>query len=108
MAEHTYEELKHMTIAQLKELAAETDHEAVEGYTQLKKEQLIPALCAAFGIETYEHHEVVGLDKAKIKAEIRQIKKHRDEALAAGDKAAYKRAMRQIHQRKHVLRRATV
>jgi DNA-binding IclR family transcriptional regulator len=108
LAEHTYEELKHMTVNDLRDLAAEIEHEAVQGYTQLKKEQLIPALCTALGIETHEHHEVVGINKGKIKAEIRRIKQERDEALAAGNKVAYKAALRQIHRRKHELRKATV
>ncbi len=108
MAEHTYEELKHQTIAELRELAAGIDHEAVQGYTQLKKEQLLPALCTALGIDTHEHHEVVGIDKGKVKAEIRQFKLRRDEALAGGDKAAYKRALREIHRRKHELRKSMV
>lgn len=106
MAVHTYEELKHMHVAELRELAAGIEHEAVQGHTQLKKEQLIPALCTALGIEMHEHHEVVGIDKGKIKAEIRQVKQQRDEALAAGDKAAFKNALRRIHRCKRELRRA--
>lgn len=106
MAEHTYEEFKHMNVADLRELAAGIEHEAVQGYTQLKKEQLIPALCTALGLEMHEHHEVVGVDKVKIKADIRQAKQQRDEALAAGDKVAYKKALRRIHKQKHELRKA--
>lgn len=108
MAEHTYEELKHLNIAELRELAAGIEHEAVQGYTQLNKDHLIPALCTALGIEMHEHHEVVGIDKAKVKAEIRQFKQQRDEALAGGDKVAYKYALRAIHRRKHELRKSMV
>jgi hypothetical protein len=39
---YTYEELKHKTIAQLREIAAGIDHPAVQGFTQLHKEQLLP------------------------------------------------------------------
>ena len=53
----TYEELKHMTVADLRDLAKDLDHEAVEGYTQLNKDHLIPALCKAYGIDTHEHHD---------------------------------------------------
>ena len=35
MAEHTYEELKHKTVAQLREVAAGIEHDAVKGHTQL-------------------------------------------------------------------------
>jgi hypothetical protein len=108
MADHTYEELKHQTIAQLRELAAGIDHEAVQGYTQLNKDHLLPALCTALGIEMHEHHEVVGIDKAKVKAEIREFKEQRDAALAGRDKAAYRRALGQIRRRKRKLRRSTV
>ncbi len=36
------------------------DHEAVKDYTQLNKEHLTPAVCAALGIDAHEHHHVVG------------------------------------------------
>jgi len=44
--EHTYEELKKMNVSELRELAKEMEHEAVQGYTQLNKEHLLEALCA--------------------------------------------------------------
>ena len=34
---HTYEELKKKTVAELRQLAGELDHEAVQGYTQLNE-----------------------------------------------------------------------
>ncbi len=108
MPEHTYEELKHKTIAELRELAAGIEHEAVQGYTQLNKEHLLPGLCTALGIEMHEHHEVVGIDKGKVKAEIRQFKQQRDAALSRGDKAGYHAALRGIHRGKRTLRRSTV
>ncbi len=106
MTEHTFEELKHMNVADLREIAAGEEHEAVQGYTQLKKEQLIPALCTALDIEMHEHHEVVGVNKVKIKAQIRRAKEERDNALASGDKVAHKKALRRIHRGKRTLRRA--
>ena len=48
---HTYEELKKKTIAELREIAKEIQHEAVQGYTQLNKEHLLPAVCKALGID---------------------------------------------------------
>ncbi|HEY9432235.1 MAG TPA: hypothetical protein VI260_12305 [Blastocatellia bacterium] len=35
MAERDYEELKHKTVAQLREIAAGIEHDAVKGHTQL-------------------------------------------------------------------------
>ena len=52
---HTYEELKKKTVAQLKEIAAEIDHPAVQGYTQLRKPELLPRICQALGIDAHEH-----------------------------------------------------
>lgn len=105
---HTYHELHGMTVAKLREIASEIDHEAVHGYSTMHKEHLIPALCEALGIEAHEHHEVVGLDKSAVKAEIRAAQGRRDDALAAGDKSAYRSELRRIHRLKHELRRATV
>src|SRR5438034_1189956 len=47
----TYEELKAKTIEQLREIAKGIDNEAVKGYSQMNKNHLLPALCAALGIE---------------------------------------------------------
>jgi len=104
----TYEELKHMTVAGLRDLAKDLDHEAVEGYTQLNKEHLIPALCKAYGIDTHEHHDVVGLDKKPIKDKIRQLKVQRQAALDAHDHAKLKSVRRRIHHLKRRIRAATV
>ena len=71
---HTYEELKKKTVAELRQIAGELDHEAVQGYTQLNKEHLLPALCKALGIEAHEHHAAVAAEKGMIKAQMREIK----------------------------------
>ena len=105
---HTYHDLHGMPVAQLREIAAEIEHEAVHGYLTMHKEPLVEALCEALGIEAHEHHEVTGIDKAPIKAEIRALKVKRDEAQAAGDRVETKRIRRSIHRLKHKLRRATV
>ena len=47
---HTYEELKHKPLAELREIAAGITHEAVQGYTQLNKDHLLVALCKALPI----------------------------------------------------------
>jgi len=107
MAEYTYEQLKHKTVAELREIAKGNEHEALQGYTQLNKDHLIVALCKALNIG-HEHHEAVGIDKAALKTQIKTLKKQRDEAVAAHDSARLKSLRRQIHNLNHRIRRATV
>jgi hypothetical protein len=104
---YTYEQLKHMTVAELREIAKGTDGEIVQGYTQLNKEHLVGALAKALGIQ-HEHHEVVGVDKAAIKSRIRQMKQKREAALAAHDHAELKMVRRTIHRLKRRIHKATV
>ena len=106
--EHTYEELSKMTVAQLREIAKGQDDQALRGYTQLNKAHLLPAVCKALGVDTHEHHEVVGLDKSQIKAQIKNLKSERDAALEAHDHKQLKTIRRRIHGMKRELRRATV
>lgn len=104
---YTFEELKHKTLADLREIAKGTDHEAVQGYTQLNKEHLVVALAKALGIQ-HEHHDVIGIDKASIKSRIRQLKVQREAALAAHDHAQLKAVRRNIHRLKRQIHKATV
>ena len=101
---HTYEELKAKTLADLREMAKGLNHPAVQGYSQMKKDHLLPAVCAALGVDTKEHHTVVGIDKAGIKAKIRELKRQRDAALAAADRSQLKGVRRTIHHLNHQLR----
>lgn len=105
--EVTFEQLKHKTVAELREMAKGIEHEAVQGYTQLNKEHLIVAISKALGIQ-HEHHEVVGVDKAGIKARIRTLKKQRDEALTTHDRAQLKVVRRTIHRLKRRIHKATM
>ena len=105
--EYTFEQLKHKTVAELREIAKGIEHEAVQGYTQLNKEHLLVAISKALGIK-HEHHDVVGVDKASIKARIRELKKKREEALAAHDHDQLKVVRRTIHRLKRQIIRATV
>ena len=105
--EYTFEQLKHKTVAELREIAKGNEHEALQGYTQLNKEHLLVALSNALGIQ-HEHHDVVGVDKASIKARIREVKKKRDEALSAHDRAQLKIARRTIHRLKRRINKAIV
>ena len=93
----TFEDLKKKTVAELRDMAKGLTHDAVQGYTQMNKEHLLPALCSALSIPVHEHHDVVGIDKPAIKAKMRELKKKRDEALEAGDNALLKSVRRQIH-----------
>ena len=100
----TYEELRAKTVAELREIAKGIVHDAVQGYSQMNKERLLPAICVALGIEMREHHEVVGIDKAGIKMKIRELKRQRDEALATEDYSQLKNLRRQIHHLNHQIR----
>ena len=105
--EYTFEQLKHKTVVELREIAKGIEHEAVQGYTQLNKEHLLVAISKALGIQ-HEHHEVVGVDKAAIKSRIKALKSRRDAALTAHDHAALKKARRGIHRLKRQIHKATV
>jgi DNA-binding IclR family transcriptional regulator len=104
---YTIEELKHKTLTDLREIAKGSDHEALQGYTQLNKQHLIGALAKALGIQ-HEHHEVVGVDKSGIKARIRELKTQRAAALDAHDHAQLKVVRRTIHRLKRRIHKATV
>lgn len=105
---YTHHELRHKTLAELRDIAKGIEHEAVQGYTQLNKEHLVTALCTALGIDMHEHHDVVGIDKSKIKSRIKALKTKRDGALAAHDHAQLKLARRSIHRLKRQIHKATV
>jgi hypothetical protein len=105
---HTYDELKHKPLAELREIAKGITDEAAQGYTQLNKDHLLVALCKALGIDTHAHKEVKGIDKAATKTRIKEWKKKRDAALAASDRKNLKVALDQIHHLKRVMRKAMV
>ncbi len=105
---HTFEELKKKTVAQLREIASEIDHEAVKGYTQLNKEHLLKAICTALKIDTFQHHHVEGINKTAIKAKIKELKKKRDEYLESHDHKQLRLVRHKIHRFKRALHKATV
>jgi hypothetical protein len=94
---YTYHDLKAKTVVELRDIAKDITHEAVQGYSQLNKEHLLPALCRALGIDMHEHHQVKGIDKAGIKAKMRTLKAERDQALEAHDSGKLKEVRREIH-----------
>lgn len=105
---HSFEELKKKTVAELREIAKGIEHEAVKGHSQMHKTTLLIALCKALGIDTHEHHAAAGINKTAIKAQIREFKKKRDEALAAHDHVQLKVVRREIHRLKRQIHRATI
>jgi len=108
MAEHTYEELKQKTVAQLREIAAGIEHDAVKGHTQLNKEHLITAICKALNIDTFRRHHAEGAGASVMKSRIKELKKQRDEALSAHDHSRLRAVRREIHSLKVKLHRASV
>lgn len=95
---YTYHDLHGKTIEELREIAkGVANQEAVQGYSQMNKQHLLPALCKALGIDTREHHDVVGIDKPAIKAKMRDLKKRRDAAIEAHDHGTLKAIRRHIH-----------
>ena len=95
---YSYHELKGKTVQELRDIAKTVEqHDAVQGYSQMNKDHLLPALCKALGIDTHEHHAVVGLDKPAIKARMRDLKEKRAAALQSGDSDLLKSVRRQIH-----------
>jgi glucose-6-phosphate-specific signal transduction histidine kinase len=105
---YTYDELKHKTVGELRDIAAGIEHEALQGYTQLNKEHLLHALARALGVEEHLHHDVVGINKTDIKSQIKTLKRERDEAIAAHDHTRLKQLRRQIHRLKREIHKATV
>ena len=106
--EHTFEELKKKRVAELRDIAKELDHEAVKGYTQLNKEHLLAAVCAALGIDMHEHHVVRDSHKPGMKAEIRHLRELRDKAAASKDHDTLRMAQKKIRKLKRTLRSMAV
>lgn len=105
---YSYEDLRKKTIEDLREIAKGIEHDAVQGYTQMNKEHLLPAICKALGIDAHEHHQVVGLDKKAIKARMRKLRDERGKALQAHDRGQLKEIRRQLHRLNRRIRAATV
>jgi len=100
----TYHDLQKMTVGRLRELAAE--YEDLTGVTGMHKETLVDTLAKKRGIEI-PHKVVVGIDKAVLKAKIRDLKKIRDQHLEERDHEQLRRTRRKIHRLRHQLRRAS-
>ena len=106
--EKARQELKKKKVADLREIAKDIDHEVLHGYTTMHKNDLLMALCTALKVEAHEHHDVVGINKRAIKAEIRQLKTQRDGLLQARDRTELKKIRRKMHHLKRRIREATI
>ena len=94
---HTYHDLKVKTVAELRDLAKDLKHDAVQGYSQMNKDRLLPALCRALNIDMREPHVAIGLDTAAVKAKMRELKHQRQDALDTHDHPSLKNIRRQLH-----------
>jgi hypothetical protein len=94
---HTYQELKEMTVAELREIAKGVQDDAVKGHSQMNKERLLPALCRALKIDMAAHHVAMGIDKPSLKKKMRELKAERARALDEHDSDALKSIRRQLH-----------
>jgi hypothetical protein len=105
---YTYDQLSKMTVAQLRSIADGIEHEATRGHSIMHKDKLLPAICIALGIEGHAHHHVIGLDKTKIKSQIRELKNQRNEAIVKHDGAKLAEIRHSIRHLKRILRKATI
>ena len=94
---YTYHELKAKTIQELRDIAKDVQHDAVQGYSQMNKDHLLPALCKALSIDAHEHHGVAGIDKPAIKAKMHELRQQRASALQNRDHDTLKSVRRQLH-----------
>lgn len=105
---YTYEQLSKMTVAELRKIADELNNEMLRGHSTMHKDKLLPLLCKVLGIEAHVHHEVTGIDKTKIKMEIRALKKVRDDAIRDRNRVKMKEARERIRTLKRTLRKHTI
>ena len=105
---YTHHDLKAKTLAELKEIAAGIDDEAVKGYSQMNKEHLVKQLCAVLKIDVHEHHAAKIPEKTSFKAQIKALKQERDKLMGTHDHKRLGEIREQIGRLKHKLRRAAV
>lgn len=98
-----YQELQKNTVGKLREMAKEFSD--LTGTSGMRKEQLVDALAERLGIAR-PHKVVAGVDKSAIKAKIRKLKKTRDAAVQAKDKAKMRVTRQELHQLRRQLRKA--
>ena len=105
---YTFESLKAMTLADLREIAKGLDQEEVKGWSQMNKEHLLPLVAKALHIDTHLHTHVEGIDKATLKAKLHQLKRDREQAVSDGDAKRLKAIRRERHNLNRQIRAHTV
>lgn len=103
---YTFEQLRKMTVTELRLIADGVDHEAVKGHSTMHKEKLLPALCLALGIVSHAHHEVHGINKSSVKMQIRALKRERDQCMQGKDPEQLRHVRQEIHHLKRILRKS--
>ncbi len=104
MAEYTYDQLKNMTVVQLREIVPTLpNQEALEGYSSMHKDHLLPLMCKVLGIHI--HAAAAGSEKTRMKTMIHRLQHKRDELTAAGKGDQLPAVRQQIHVLKRKLRR---
>ena len=101
---YSYHDLKLKTVQELRDIAKDVQHDAVQGYSQMNKDHLLPALCKALGIEAHEHHAAIDAQKNLLKQQMRDIKAAAEQARQSGDHDTLHRLRRQYHSLNHALR----
>jgi hypothetical protein len=103
-----YHELEKLTVVKLREMAKE--HPELTDTTGMKKEDLISTLAGKLGIEMVEGGKAPAIagsaDRVKIKAQIRELKKQRAEALKDKSREQLRVTRKQLHRMRRKLRKA--
>ncbi len=99
-----WHELYKTRVKDLREMMKEHLPE-VTGITAMKKDQLVELLAEKLGIEKPHKAVAKGLGKGALKAQIKERKVLRQQALGAKDHAELKKQRRAIHRLKRRLRR---
>jgi len=103
---HTYDELHKMTVAGLREVAEAQDSDDLTGYKSLKRAELLGLVCKVLGVDAHEHDTARGIDKAAIKAQMRELRVARNAAIEAHDHTELRIVRRKIHSLNRKIRRA--
>jgi excinuclease UvrABC helicase subunit UvrB len=104
---HTFEDLHKMTAVQLRQIADGIEDEQLKGHSTMHKEQLLPLLCKALGVEI-PHHHVVGINKTEMKTKIHALKAERAAAIEKKDHEKLATVRDEIHKLKRKLRKSMV
>ena len=121
----TYDDLKKKTVADLREIAKQHEHDALSGYSSMKKPELIEAVATALGLteeaapapaksapkpaakavpKAKSGKSIRTMDKNELKQRIHELRAERTAALEAHDSPRLHRVRRRIHRLKRRMR----